>query len=433
MGNVSNEVHIDGNPHAISKAEMIKIIDQMNRSICKISYLNSDGTGFFCKILISEENQNENYFLGLITCNHVLDKDIKGKTIILIINEITYPLYIDEARKIFSDKMKDITIIEIRKGELPNLNFFILDENIFDKNPENIYQDIYILHYPFGKEEKYSTSVIVSFDKTLINNTKIFYSCSTQPGSSGGPVINKKNYKVIGVHKGFDKIKGLNRGLFIDDAITKFKKWYKNISSKNNENNNYNDINNDDNLNKENGEAFNNNMKYFLQNNFNFDMNNMNNNNYNMNNYNIPNNNFNNNNYNMNNYNIPNNNFNNNMNNMNNYNIPNNNFNNNMNSMNNNINYIKNNINKDINNINNYMNNNNNGNNHNNRYNNFSNPNNKIFVNINRIDNINENMNNINSINNYNNHNNMNNTNNNRINNYNANSISNNFKIIIMV
>jgi len=89
MGNVSNEAHIDGNPHAISKAEMMKIIDQMNRSICKINYQNSSGTGFFCKILVSEENQNENYFLGLITCNHVLDKTIIGKTIKLIINEIT--------------------------------------------------------------------------------------------------------------------------------------------------------------------------------------------------------------------------------------------------------------------------------------------------------------------------------------------------------
>ena len=79
MGNVSNAAHIDGNPHAISTAEMMKIIDQMNRSICKINYLNSNGTGFFCKKLISEENQNENYFLGLLTCNHVLDEDIKGK------------------------------------------------------------------------------------------------------------------------------------------------------------------------------------------------------------------------------------------------------------------------------------------------------------------------------------------------------------------
>ena len=56
--------------------------------------------------------------------------------------------------------MKDITIIPIKEGELPNLNFLFLDENIFDKNPENIYKDIYILHFEFGKEEKYSTVLL---------------------------------------------------------------------------------------------------------------------------------------------------------------------------------------------------------------------------------------------------------------------------------
>ena len=459
MGNVSNEAHIDGNPHAISKAEMMKIIDQMNRSICKINYQNSSGTGFFCKIQVSEENQNENYFLGLITCNHVLDKTIKGKTIKLIINEITYPLIIKEERQIFSDKMKDITIIPIKEGELPNLNFLFLDENIFDKNPENIYKDIYILHFEFGKEEKYSTGVIEDFDKTLINNTKIFYSCSTQPGSSGGPIINLKNYKVIGLHKGFDNNKGLNRGLLIGGAIKNFKKWYKAKLSNNKENNNYNAKNDDNNLNKESEEAYYNNIQNIPQNNFNYNHNNFNNNMNNININNIHNNNFNNNNHNIfnnnnfnnnmnNNYNFPNNNFNNNMNN--NYNFLNNNFNNNMNNNNHNIsnynfnnnmnnnyhnhnisnnnffnNMNNNNNNGNINDINNYINNNNYGNNNNNMYNNFGNQNNNIFFNINSIDNVNENMNNINIINNkinYNNHNNINNN----IKNYNDNNISNN-------
>ena len=47
MGNVSNEAHIGGNPLSISKAEMEKIIIQMNKSICKIYYNNTFGTGFF--------------------------------------------------------------------------------------------------------------------------------------------------------------------------------------------------------------------------------------------------------------------------------------------------------------------------------------------------------------------------------------------------
>ena len=56
MGNVSNEAHIGGNPLSISKAEMEKIIIQMNKSICKIYYKNTFGTGFFCNIPISDQN-----------------------------------------------------------------------------------------------------------------------------------------------------------------------------------------------------------------------------------------------------------------------------------------------------------------------------------------------------------------------------------------
>ena len=66
-----NKAYIIGNSHPTPKNEMEKIIEQMNQiniSICKISAQNATGTGFFCKIPISEEDQNEEYFLGLITC-----------------------------------------------------------------------------------------------------------------------------------------------------------------------------------------------------------------------------------------------------------------------------------------------------------------------------------------------------------------------------
>ena len=257
MSYISNQAYIRGNSHSISKIGMEKIIDQMNKSICKIYYNNIFGTGFFCNIPISEQNQNPNYFLGLITCNHVIKKKIKGSTIIIIINEITYPLLIDETRQVFADEMRDIIIIEIRKDELLNINYLYLDENIFNTNPENIYEDIYILHFEFGKDAKYSNGIINSIDKTLISNKKIFYSCETQPGSSGGPIINSRNYKVIGIHKGFDKNKGLNTGLFIGDAIIEFQKHFRNISNSNNQDNkvniNYNNINFYNNLNNKGG------------------------------------------------------------------------------------------------------------------------------------------------------------------------------------
>ena len=283
MGNDFNkEAHITGNAHSISQEEMEKILNQMNKCICKINYDNSFGTGFFCKIPISDNKKN--YFLALITCNHALDNKIKGRIINLKINKIYHHLLIDENRKVFNDAIKDIIIIEIRKGELPNIEAFNLDENIFYKNPENIYDDIYILHFELGKEARFSSGVIACFDNIIINNTKLFYSCSTMPGSSGGPIINAKNFKVIGVHKGFDKKKFLNQGIFISDAIKKFQKWCKE-KNYDYDDNNYKYNNNDQNynFNEEDGQQNYNNIQYINQNyNINNNMNNnMNNNIYN--------------------------------------------------------------------------------------------------------------------------------------------------------
>ena len=377
----------------------------MNKSICKIDQGDIFGTGFFCNIPISIQNQCIIYCLALITCKHVFD-EIKGNVMKLEINKKNQILALDNSRKIYLDKMRDIAIIELRNGDFSNINSLYLDENIFEKHPEYNYKDIYILHYEFGKEAKYSPGIITSFDKALIYNTKLYYNCSTQPGSSGGPILNSKNYKIIGVHKGFDPNKKLNKGIYIKDAIIKFQKWYekkvKNNVYINNDEDNYNILNQ---INKEEQLYYsNNNFNNNMLNNINFknefnNMNNLNNNNNQINNFNNINNNINNNNINSNNM-INKMNFNNDFNNFNN----NNNQFNNSNSINNNIN------NYNINNNNMMINNMNFGNNYND-FNNMNNLNNNKqfnnFININEIinhNNINSNnmmINNINFDNNY--------------------------------
>ena len=415
MGNISNEAHIKSNHPSISLEELNKILDQMNKSICKIDQGDIFGTGFFCNIPISIQNQCINYCLALITCKHVFD-EIKGNVMKLEINKKNQILALDNSRKIYLDKMRDIAIIELRNGDFSNINSLYLDENIFEKHPEYNYKDIYILHYEFGKDAKYSPGIITSFDKALIYNTKLYNNCSTQPGSSGGPILNSKNYKIIGVHKGFDPNKMLNKGIYIKDAIIKFQKWYekkvKNNVYINNDEDNYNILNQ---INKEEQLYYsNNNFNNNMLNNINFknefnNMNNLNNNNNQINNFNNINNNINKNNMiNM----INKMNFNNDFNNFNN----NNNQFNNSNSINNNINNYNINNNMMINNMN-----------FGNNYNDFNNMNilnnNKQFnnfININEITNHNNNINNnniminnINFDNNYNDFNNMNNLNNN--------------------
>ena len=73
-----------------------------------------------------------------------------------------------------------------------------MDENIF-KNKENaIYEDksIYLLQYPGGKTAAVSYGLINAFD-----NFNTMHTCSTEKGSSGTPILNLQNNKVIGVHK----------------------------------------------------------------------------------------------------------------------------------------------------------------------------------------------------------------------------------------
>ena len=75
---------------------------------------------------------------------------------------------------------------------------FRIRDNLFKDDIEAYYKDIsiYALHYFNG--DKDSVSYGLSSD---IDNFEINHLCSTQPGSSGSPILNLSNNKVIGIHK----------------------------------------------------------------------------------------------------------------------------------------------------------------------------------------------------------------------------------------
>ena len=52
--------------------------------------------------------------------------------------------------------------------------------------------------------------------------------CSTKAGSSGSPIINLLNYKVIGIHKGTMEKRNWNLGSLIKRPIEEFNKLYQN-------------------------------------------------------------------------------------------------------------------------------------------------------------------------------------------------------------
>ena len=107
------------------------------KAICEIKLPNGFGSGFFCKIPISENN---NILLPvLLTNNHVLSKDlINSKDYIEInINGENKTISLKERNK-WTDEKIDFTCIEIKEED--NIHtFYNLDDNILDKNNSNEY------------------------------------------------------------------------------------------------------------------------------------------------------------------------------------------------------------------------------------------------------------------------------------------------------
>ena len=221
---IIKQEHIIGRPRSLSRKELIRIFEQMEYSIYKIVKENLTGTGFICRI----PYPNELHKLPvLITCNHVLDEeDIKeGKEIKLFLNETEHIIKIDAKRKVYTDKEYDITIIELEKEEYMMKYLLDIDSDINkDINLNNIFKNetIYILHYPEGKDIEYSLDTI----KKINDNNKIDHNCCTKYGSSGGPIIILKSFKIIGVHTGTCKSKKWNSGIILKNAIISFNNKY---------------------------------------------------------------------------------------------------------------------------------------------------------------------------------------------------------------
>ena len=194
---INRETHYKRHQKSLSNNEMMRIFEQINKSICKI--IDNQGSGFICKIPYPN---NLNLLPVLITCNHVLgDKDLEpSKKIKLVFEEEEKFIEIDDNRKVYKSNEYDTTIIEIKKTDGFNLkNFLEVDEDIFSDNLNEIYKNknIYVIHYPKVKGAEYSVESIKN-----ISDNKIYHFCSTDRGSSGCPILCLDTFKVIGIHSG---------------------------------------------------------------------------------------------------------------------------------------------------------------------------------------------------------------------------------------
>lgn len=243
---IIREGHIIGHPESLTKNATLKMIDQMEKSVCNIIKEEMTGTGFICIIPFPDKLHP---LPVLITCHHVLRKeDLEiGKKIKLIFNENEKIIEINKSRKIYtSDENNfDISIIElIQKDNFNSNNFLELDDDIFKDEALNAKyrnKSIYIIHFPEGKESQYSVGVIKNIDE---DNILIRHQCSTKDGSSGGPIFNLQTFSIIGMHQGRHESFNYNIGIILSKPIKEFKEKFindlNNIIGKNNINNNSN-------------------------------------------------------------------------------------------------------------------------------------------------------------------------------------------------
>ena len=220
------EKDIEDNAISIPTSALEIILDLAKKSICKIKSNEEEiATCFFCAIPFPDKY---NRLPVLVTNNHVLkNKDIKeGKIIKFSTNneENKFEIKIDSNRKKYTDENFDITFIEIKKDiDKININSFLdIDDDIFDENYENLLdkKSVYLLHYPHGNLSEYSSGVIKGFFAD--EKFSFRHSCQTEKGSSGSPIINLLNHKVIGIHKGYKKNLKYNIGTLLKEPIKDF-------------------------------------------------------------------------------------------------------------------------------------------------------------------------------------------------------------------
>ena len=219
-----NEKKINDYPRPIFIEEGDKIFNQMKTSICKVyTESGNKGTGFFCKIPYPDKDLK----VFITDCN-LIDKNYleKEKQIYVSINNVPKEIKLEKKFK-YINKYYDVAIVEIKENVDDIKDCLELDENliIFDYFGSSIYT----LQYPIIKEiQKPAVSFGILQKRFSLKKNDFIHSCSVERGSSGSPILNLSNFKIIGMQKQEKVNDKYNIGVFLNFIIKDFIAKYNN-------------------------------------------------------------------------------------------------------------------------------------------------------------------------------------------------------------
>ena len=211
---------IDISINPISFEQTKKILEQMENYICKIIIDNdTKGTGFLCKIPLHGDNKLAPV---LITNNNVINDNILARK-----KDIIIELFCTSSKKqkklnlsnrtAYNNKKLGISIIEIvNKDGFKNINMFELDEDMLSsgKTDKIIDKSIYMIHS--NQETLYVSYGLVN---DIGKNHNFMHTCKAFNGSSGSPILNLENNKIIGIHSSTNA--NINEGFFLNFSASK--------------------------------------------------------------------------------------------------------------------------------------------------------------------------------------------------------------------
>ena len=230
-GNYKIKLERSDEKGTLDDEQMLEYISKAKYSTCQIlmdeNNHNLYGSGFFCKIPYTENNNN--LLNVLLTCEHVLNKDVvlSNKDITIKVNDKIKKISLSKKRKKWSSKEMDYSCIEILDDDGID-DYYQLDDIVLKKDYSNdLYLDDrkkHIMIFAIMKNKRRGHS------SGLIKNKKdhlFAHNCNTDPGCSGGAIVNKNNNCIIGLHRGEIEVgkinKVINCGIFIKNIIDNMK------------------------------------------------------------------------------------------------------------------------------------------------------------------------------------------------------------------